>query len=226
MGKIKDLSGNRYGKLRVIKWIGVNNHKKSIFLCVCDCGNEAEVIGGHLLSGNTLSCGCLNMEILLSKKEYKRKYNEFDLSGDFGVGYTTKGEVFYFDLEDYDKIKNYCWRIHHGYVETSIRENRKSTTYYMHRIVMPEFDITQYEIDHQDGVKNNNRKYNLRIVTHTENMQNRSVQKNSISGILGVSERDNGTWRAFIKRNFKRYSKTFKTLEEAIFQRKLWEETL
>ena len=44
----------------------------------------------------------------------KRKSNRFDISGQFGVGYTSKGEKFYFDLEDYDKIKDYYWYIDAG----------------------------------------------------------------------------------------------------------------
>ena len=37
-----------------------------------------------------------------------KKYNTYDLSGEYGIGYTSKGEEFYFDLDDYDKIKDYC----------------------------------------------------------------------------------------------------------------------
>ena len=46
-----------------------------------------------------------------------KKYNTYDLTGEYGIGYTSKDEEFYFDLEDYDKIKDYCWRITmQGYV--------------------------------------------------------------------------------------------------------------
>ena len=38
------------------------------------------------------------------------KYNKYDLLGSFGVGWTTNtNKEFWFDLEDYDKIKDYCW---------------------------------------------------------------------------------------------------------------------
>ena len=40
-------------------------------------------------------------------KEIKNKY---DLSGEYGIGWTHNTEhEFYFDLEDYDIIKYYCW---------------------------------------------------------------------------------------------------------------------
>ena len=42
--------------------------------------------------------------------KHNKKYNWYDLSGEFGIGFTQNDILFYFDLEDYDKIKNYCWR--------------------------------------------------------------------------------------------------------------------
>ena len=36
--------------------------KHEVFLCMCDCGNEKEVIASRLFSGTTRSCGCLRNE--------------------------------------------------------------------------------------------------------------------------------------------------------------------
>ena len=39
-----------------------------------------------------------------------KKYNKYDItSHDYGIGWTYDGYEFYFDLLDYDLIKNYCW---------------------------------------------------------------------------------------------------------------------
>lgn len=43
----------------VIKQNGRDNHKNVKWLCKCDCGNYTEVIGTHLLKGQTHSCGCI-----------------------------------------------------------------------------------------------------------------------------------------------------------------------
>ena len=52
-----DLTGQRFGKLVVIR--RVENHgKRPAWLCKCDCGNQLEVIGESLRSGNTKTCGC------------------------------------------------------------------------------------------------------------------------------------------------------------------------
>lgn len=56
--KIKDLKGQKFGKLTAIKPCG-KKYNKTVWLCKCDCGNEIEVVGTALTSGNTSSCGCL-----------------------------------------------------------------------------------------------------------------------------------------------------------------------
>lgn len=65
MGKFKDLSGERFGRLTPIKYIG-----KSKWTCKCDCGNTIDVFTQNLKRGNTRSCGCLNKQ-LASKRAKK-----------------------------------------------------------------------------------------------------------------------------------------------------------
>ena len=56
---LKNETGNRYGKLTVIKYLGSNENQNAIWLCKCDCGNYKEALGVYLRSGHTKSCGCL-----------------------------------------------------------------------------------------------------------------------------------------------------------------------
>ena len=57
--KVIDETGNRYGKLTVIKRVGSNKYKQAIWLCKCDCGNEVVREGRQLRRGNeNQSCGC------------------------------------------------------------------------------------------------------------------------------------------------------------------------
>lgn len=53
-----DLTGQRYGRLLVVKDLGKINGKYRSE-CVCDCGNTTTVQNDSLRSGNTKSCGCL-----------------------------------------------------------------------------------------------------------------------------------------------------------------------
>lgn len=61
MSKRLDLVDQRFERLLVIADIGTK-HRKSLFLCRCDCCNEIIVFGSDLKSGNTKSCGCLQRE--------------------------------------------------------------------------------------------------------------------------------------------------------------------
>lgn len=58
---------------------------------------------------------------------------------------------------------------------------------------------------------------NLRIVNRAENMRNKSVYKNSSSGVPGVSfNKEFGKWAAYVNINKKRlFLGRFKTMEEA-----------
>lgn len=58
----KDETGNKYGRLRVINFNGINKSHNALWNCVCDCGQSVVVIGNCLRSGNTKSCGCINRE--------------------------------------------------------------------------------------------------------------------------------------------------------------------
>ena len=58
--RINDLTGQRFGKLVVIKKTDiVTNDRHIVWLCRCDCGKTKEVPSNALTSGDTKSCGCL-----------------------------------------------------------------------------------------------------------------------------------------------------------------------
>ena len=61
MGKKKDLTGLRFGRLSVLEE-APKRGKRRYWLCRCDCGRNKEVCGEKLVSGNTISCGCYNQE--------------------------------------------------------------------------------------------------------------------------------------------------------------------
>lgn len=62
MGKIVDITGQRFGRLTVIEQAGRSNGRQVLWKCKCDCGNEIITQGGHLRSGHTQSCGCYNKQ--------------------------------------------------------------------------------------------------------------------------------------------------------------------
>lgn len=211
--RVIDLTGQRFGKLTVIKRVENTKHGSAQWLCKCDCGNEIIVIGNNLVRNHTKSCGCLKIEI---QYETHKKYNTYDLSGEYGIGYTSKEEEFYFDLEDYDKIKDYCWYINNeGYVTTKQSEM-------MHRIIT---DCPSNKlVDHKHGgnTRNDNRKNNLRVCTRQENNRNKKPKLNTKSGVTGVVwHNKNKKWIAQITVNYKTiYLGSFENKEDAINARK------
>lgn len=125
------------------------------------------------------------------------------------------------DKEDEDKIRGYnlnvvqynknttCYAI----MSKSIG-NYKHESHRVHRIII---NCPQgFMVDHINGNGLDNRKVNLRLVTHAQNQQNRrGAQSNSKSGIRGVYKFRN-SWRAMIQLNGKvKWSKYFSSKEEA-----------
>ena len=204
-----------------------NGRRKIQWLCQCSCENKTlvKVVGGSLRSGRTKSCGCLMKETSAKIGKESHKTNSYDLTGEYGIGYTSKGDEFWFDLEDKHLVEKYCWSYDkNGYVRAWDYINCKNI--YLHALVMgfPSGDIT---IDHKNHPprsehKKDNRKCNLEVVTRSENNMNRSLASNNTSGITGVSfDRTRNKWMAYIKINKKTiYLGRFTRKEDAIETRK------
>lgn len=62
MGIKKDLTGHRFGRLTVMKDVGVVKQRYYSWECLCDCGNIVIVNGSNLRRGFTKSCGCLAID--------------------------------------------------------------------------------------------------------------------------------------------------------------------
>lgn len=220
MPKFNDITDQRFGRLVAKKYVGKDKNNQSLWLCKCDCdGKEVTVNIHYLTSGDTKSCGCLRKEQLI---ERNKKYNIYDLSGEYGICYLSNNEFFYFDLEDYDKIKNYYWQIAtNGYIY-----NKTSNEYILlHRLILNLSD-RQLTGDHIDLNKKNNRKFNLRICSMQKNSFNRGLYKNNKSGVTGVFWSKNvNKWVAQIKYNYKQnILGYFNDFNEAVKVRKEAEE--
>ena len=59
---LKNEIGNTYGYLTVIERAENTKEGRARWLCQCKCGNTVIVLGKHLRSGNTKSCGCYQKE--------------------------------------------------------------------------------------------------------------------------------------------------------------------
>lgn len=82
-GKAKDLIGQRFGRLIVIKREGKDKHNRATWLCKCDCGNEKVVNSNNLRNGSTTSCGCLKREMAI-KDLTGMKFNRLTVIKEYG----------------------------------------------------------------------------------------------------------------------------------------------
>lgn len=186
MGEQNDLTGKVFGRLTVIAKTDSysspsGKHRDTRWLCRCSCEKRSEVIvtRHNLINGVTKSCGCIRREMTIERNIKGKRSNKYDLSGKFGVGYTSKGEPFWFDLEDYEKLADLCWYYDaSGYlVSNRSDENGGRKTVALHRLLLPD-PPDGYVVDHRVhpadsiGLKHDNRKENLRYVTRSQNAQN------------------------------------------------------
>ena len=62
MGRLIDLTGQRFGRLMVECKTIPNKSGAMQWMCICDCGARKEICGKHLRNGKTRSCGCYRAE--------------------------------------------------------------------------------------------------------------------------------------------------------------------
>lgn len=71
-----NIVNQKFGRLTVRRLV---SRRPVVWECECECGNTILVTGSeHLISGNTKSCGCINMErisTLTRKRPYESVYN-------------------------------------------------------------------------------------------------------------------------------------------------------
>lgn len=70
-GRRTDLCGLILGSLTVVEMLYGYKNKQTYCRCLCECGKETIVYIGNLLSGRTLSCGCIEAESRRTRSHYK-----------------------------------------------------------------------------------------------------------------------------------------------------------
>ena len=159
--RYKNEIGNKYGKLTVISYEGVNQDGKVKWKCKCDCGGEIITTGKSLRLGLIVSCGCVKSKgeekigrILSSNNyNYKKQYVFQDLKSE-------NNYPLYFDFAIFDKEDNLCCLIEyqgeqhfkpvHGAWDTNLEkyqryDNLKREYCKNHNIKLIEIPYTDYK---------------------------------------------------------------------------------
>lgn len=203
MGVLIDITGKRFGILTAVSLDCVDKGGNAKWNWVCDCGKT----GASRLSDLKLktSCGCVRREAQKAKRVVKQAEKRKNLSAACKQArsepHISAEDISKFVLYDhltgnfYNKLDRGSikkgdrlgCKAPHGYVLLSINYRR----YYAHRIAwicfygsIPADGMT---IDHINGVRDDNRIENLRLVSIGDNNKNRNTpRKNTKSGILGA----------------------------------------
>ena len=218
---LEDLTGLKFGRLKVLErtenYCSPKGEHQTKWRCICDCGKEVNATTHDLKSGHTKSCGCYNRERLWQSH---KKYNDYEIQEDYVIMYTFKNEIFLVDLDDFWRVRKYCWcKNKQGYLLTRLKKGKNVL---LSRYIMDCPD--EMDVDHKNGTTSlyDNRKENLRIATTEQNSQNRALHSNNKSGVTGVNwDKQKNKWQAYITVNKKRiHLGFFNDIENAIKVRK------
>lgn len=136
--------------------------------------------------------------LLIHKKQIRKSaLSRISVCGDIVEIKLTKGMKTFVDICDYDLVKNSTWGLAEckGHYYATTRNGNKRVL--MHRVLMN--PGKGFVVDHIDGNGLNNRRENLRICLHKENIRNSIKEK--IKGASFCKRRNK--WRSYIKINGK-----------------------
>lgn len=86
--KIRDIRGERFGRLLVESFshVAPNKGRNAHWICRCDCGNRHIVSSTSLRTGTCISCGCYASEVsrvLIKRNHVKGRHLYFIRSGEY-----------------------------------------------------------------------------------------------------------------------------------------------
>lgn len=194
LGPRRDLSGDKYGKLTVLRYeFTKENNSMAHYLCRCECGNEKVIAHGNLRSGHTVSCGCAiprgeenhNYKHGKSKTKVHSAWNKlkdrcFNPKNNDYYNYGAKGITVALEFMDFEAF----------YKEIGDPPSKK------------------HSVDRIDHTKNYE-PGNVRWATDAQQARNKGMMKNNTSGVTGVQFYYSGisghttyavaTWHCLIK---------------------------
>lgn len=217
----------KFNYLTVIDKTNKRKCGRVVWKCMCDCGAITYATTSELNNNAKKSCGCLKKEKINILNKNKKKINDIKEFNSFIIMYATNTQQeIIIDKEQYDIVKNYCWRTDaNGYVVTSVfnnKTNKNNKIIRLHRLLMNVTNNSKLIVDHIDGNKLNNSLSNLRICSQANNTKNHCVSKNNTSSVTGVKwNKINKNWRATININNKTINLgSFKDFNNAVQARK------
>ncbi len=121
-------------------------------------------------------------------KELKRNRYQYEDGGMTCRFFFETGGSFIVDAANFDEVSCRYWQLgKRGYpvFRTSRKSEGGARNITLHRLLMGA--AAGYDVDHISGDKSDNRRCNLRLCTHQQNMFNQNLRNTNSTGYTGVS---------------------------------------
>lgn len=175
-------------------------HLKVTEVCI-ECGSEFQRRPIRLKPGGNRCVPCALADEK-RRRVYEIKGNKVEYREDYAVLVTSKGEEILCDNADVPFLSGYTWHVDHSsgkaYARAMTRTDGIQSHVKMHRLLLsaPEGVL----VDHWNGNGLDNRRENLRLATHAQNICNSKRYSHNKSGYKGVyAEPKRGRWSAQIR---------------------------
>jgi len=207
MGSKINLTGERFGRLTVVRETTKSSCGSIRWECICDCGKAHIVYSCHLRSGHTKSCGCLYVETAIKTFTTHGKSN-------------TPEHVCWMDMVSrcYSK-NNQSYHRYGGRGITVCKRWRNNFINFLNDMgLKPNPKLTIERIDNDGDYRPGNCKWE----THAIQNRNKSKRKDNNSGTNGVSwDKSKSKWLSTIGLDHKqKFIGRFSNLQDAITARK------
>lgn len=233
-GRPKDIRNIPFGYLTPIEPTDKRHRKDVVWRCKCKCGNIVEIPATRLLVGNTLSCGCMKADNILSaSKNIAGTHLVFSLKDDERKADTLSGYTGVSPKRDkwYAYI-TYRGRRYNLGTYSSIDDAVKARARAKELVVEDAQKLLKYyEELHRNDYKPDrsslSRVERVPLIHETEKRIRPTVARsNNTSGYPGVA-REKKKWKAYISHQGERYTLGYFTeIEDAIATRKAAESKL
>lgn len=180
MSRVKDITGQRFGRLFVESRAANDNFGRANWNCICDCGGRSVVFGGNLRNGHTESCGCMQKEaIVRASLTHGMSNSRDDRSPVYGVWSNMKTRCYNPKTVEFHR---------YGGRGVYVCDEWRSDFLAFHSWCMENGFKDGLQIDRID----NDGPYepdNCRFVTPTENIRNSSATKLNIETVREIRNR-------------------------------------
>lgn len=203
--ELSDLSEQVFGRLQPLRPLNKRIDNRIVWLCQCNCGEFCEVTSSQLANGKTRSCGCLSKEL----SSVRNSTHGMSSSKEYSSWRSMRKRC--------NNPKNPGFASYGGRGITVCSEWQSSFENFLRD--MGPAPGPEYSIDRKDNGQGYHPS-NCRWANRQTQQANRSVQKNSKTGVLGVYAKG-GRWVASLKREGKLLLyKSFGDFDAAVQARK------